>query len=534
VGRTRWFVVLAAVGAAALTQAMTGVADTNPQPVDSTHNVIDAPGAVNGAVFDVTPTGTTGVAICSTSKSAAANVNTDCKESTVGPHNETSIAVNPTNPSNIIGGANDYQLSLNPDGHVSETVLSRAHTSFDGGQSWTEYFIDNNAAYQATGDPSVAFDATGHAYYATLGFRFSGNTVLSPDVLVSNSADGGKTWREVRVAAGSGVFTGPGDLLDKEYVRAWGNGNAIVTYGDFLQGTFGSFISSRIFASVTHDGGATWSTPVVISGSLTEAFVSTPVITADGRIFVSFENTTDLTTGRDDYEVVQVSPATGAAIIAPVKVATLIDGATDYPVAFGRQTYHDSVFRSWSAGDIAADPTNSNHLAVIWSDMRNSTLPAPTDPYSATTNSDVVVSQSADGGAHWSTPVALTLANDQFQPWGAYDPSGRLRIGFFDRSVDSANLLYTYSVATETRDGSLKFSVARVATAMSDPTTGDRWFARNVNTNFPHATAFMGDYSGIAIDPSGGVIAYWTDMRNDVTFGTRTGHGEDAYFGRTS
>jgi len=228
------------------------------------------------------------------------------------------------------------------------------------------------------------------------------------------------------------------------------------------------------------------------------------------------------------------SPATGAAIIAPIKVATLIDGATDYPVAFGRQTYHDSVFRSWSAGDIAADPTNSNHLAVIWSDMRNSTLPAPTDPYSATTNSDVVVSQSADGGAHWSSPVALTLPNDQFQPWGAYDPSGRLRIGFFDRSVDSANLLYTYSVATETRDGSLKFSVARVATAMSDPTTGDRWFARNVNTNFPHATAFLGDYSGIAIDPSGGVIAYWTDMRNDVTFGTRTGHGEDAYFGRTS
>src|SRR5205085_8387510 len=48
----------------------------------------------------------TGTAICSTSTSTAANVNTDWEEN--GPHNETSIAVNPTDTSN--GGANDYQL----------------------------------------------------------------------------------------------------------------------------------------------------------------------------------------------------------------------------------------------------------------------------------------------------------------------------------------------------------------------------------------------------------------------------------------
>ena len=68
---------------------------------------------------------------------------------------------------------------------------------------------------------------------------------------------------------------------------------------------------ARIFGSVTHDGGQTWSTPQVISGSLDEAFVSMPVVAADGRIFVSFLNTTDLATGRDDYEVVEVDPATG-------------------------------------------------------------------------------------------------------------------------------------------------------------------------------------------------------------------------------
>jgi hypothetical protein len=55
-------------------------------------------------------------------------------------------------------------------------------------------------------------------------------------------------------------------------------------------------------------------------------------------------------------------------------------------------------------------------LAVIWSDMRNSTLPANPDPYQATTNSDVVVSQSFDGGQSWSAPVALNLSDDQFMP----------------------------------------------------------------------------------------------------------------------
>jgi len=414
-------------------------------------------------------------------------------------------------------------------------MFSRAHVTFDGGKTWSMYPVFSNSSYQGTGDPALAFDAAGHAYYGTLGFRFVGPTnATNPDVLVSNSGDGGKTWNVVRVASGSGTEASVGDLLDKEYVAAWGNGNAIVTYGDFRLGQKGSFISARIFSSVTHDGGQSWTTPQVISGSLDEAFVSTPVVAADGRIYVSFLNTTDLTTGRDDYETVEVSPATGAALSAPVKVATTIDGATDYPIAFGRQTYQDSLFRSWAAGNITADPTNAAHLAVVWSDMRNSTTPAPSNPYVAKTNSDVVVSQSFDRGQHWSTPVSLTLAGDQFMPWGAYDHTGRLRIGTFDRSVDAANHKYAYSLATESSPGSLSFTTAPVSTVQSDPTSGNRWFAATVNAAFPFGTSFLGDYSNIAILPgSGGVVSYWTDLRNDVSFAGRTGHGEDAYFAKT-
>ena len=38
------------------------------------------------------------------------------------------------------------------------------------------------------------------------------------------------------------------------------------------------------------------------------------------------------------------------------------------------------MFRTWAAGNITADPTNPAHLAVVWSDMRNSVTPAPTEP----------------------------------------------------------------------------------------------------------------------------------------------------------
>jgi len=536
-GRSRRFTAVATVTAALglAVGAVVALGDDNPQPIDFTHNAIGAPAPVTGTVFGSGPPVKTGSAICTTGLQGTPNANTDCETTSVGPHNETSIAVNPTNTNNMIGGANDYQIALDPGGHVSETVLSRAHVTFDGGKSWSMYPVFSDSSYQGTGDPALAFDAAGHAYYGTLGFRFVGPfNATNPDVLVSNSGDGGKTWSVARVASGSGNEGSVGDLLDKEYVAAWGNGNAIVTYGDFRLGQRGSFLTAQIYSSVTHDGGQTWTTPQVISGSLDEAFVSTPVVAADGRIFVSFLNTTDLKTGRDDYEVVEVSRATGAALSTPVKVATVIDGATDYPIAFGRQTYQDSVFRTWAAGNIAADPTDAKHLAVVWSDMRNSPTPAPVDPYAATTNSDVVVSQSFDHGATWSTPTALPLPRDQFMSWGAYDKAGLLRIGTFDRSVDSANHKYAYSLATETASGSLSFTTVPVSDVQSDPTTGDRWFARTVNTAFPFATSFLGDYSNIAIMPDGsGVVSYWTDMRNDVNFAGRIGHGEDAYFAKT-
>ena len=482
--------------------------------------------------------------ICSNSTSTDANVSTDCEG--VAPHNETSIAVNPTNPQNLIGSANDYQLNLSAGGTVNETAFSRAHVSLDGGQTWTTYPIPYRG-YTSTGDPAAAFDADGTAYLATLGFVWSQGVgcCINPDILVSTSSDGGQSWsKAARVASGTGYFNSPGVFNDKEAITAWGHGNAIVTWTVFNDGVGGSYINSPIYASVTHDGGNTWSTPSEISGSASFCIGtqgdntcdqnqgSVPVVAADGSIYVSFMNYSNDPDGRDQYLVVKVDPSTGQRVGDPFLVSGLFDGFTDYPINIdGRQTYQDSQFRTWAFGNIAADPTDAAHLAVVWSDMRNTPHPVASDPYSTVTDSDIVVSQSFDGGQTWSAAAAIAVPGDQFMPWSAYDNNGLLRIGYFDRSYDPANHAYGFTLATENAPGSLSFNFAQVTDTLSDPTQGTRWFSgRTPNPAFPHPTTFLGDYSGIAVGPSG-VANLWTDMREAVTFGSGTGSGENAYFG---
>jgi hypothetical protein len=130
--------------------------------------------------------------------------------------------------------------------------------------------------------------------------------------------------------------------------------------------------------------------------------------------------------------------------------------------------------------------------------------------------------------------AALRTPDTAFPP----DPPGcrvssrrkKLRIGYFDRSYDSANHKFGYTLATEKTAGSLSFNTTQLTTALSDPTKNDRWFSgTTINSNFPHPTSFLGDYSNIAIKPTGSV-ALWTDFRINVCFGTFCGAGEDAFY----
>src|SRR5512135_472710 len=112
--------------------------------------------------------------------------------------NETPVAVNPTNSSNLITGANDWNYN---DGCA-------VNASFDGGKTWTptlpdgflpgvtKYTNDPNVpgtgAYDAGGDPGIAFGPDGTAYYICQAFNFTPPYQIA--MLVSRSTDGGRTW----------------------------------------------------------------------------------------------------------------------------------------------------------------------------------------------------------------------------------------------------------------------------------------------------------------------------------------------------
>lgn len=264
-----------------------------------------------------------------------------------------------------------------------------------------------------------------------------------------------------------------------------------------------------------------------------------PTVAADGSIYVAYEKANasqfsdDYYLARGHYMVVKVNPATGLPLGAPVEVGLVYDGPNDYPNSSrGRLTYQDSQFRTNSCGNISADPTNAQHLAIVWSDMRNNPYPdaelPSSDPYAVVTNSDIIVSQSFDGGQTWSPPTAIEAPGDQFQPFTAYNSSGQLQIGYYDRSYDPANHKYGYTLASETFSGSLEFTFQQVTTALSDPTRDFAWGSTTVNPDFPSPATFLGDYSSIAIVPGTNQVAgLWTDMREQTAAGASL---QDAYF----
>jgi hypothetical protein len=114
------------------------------------------------------------------------------------PQDETSIAINPTNPKNAIAGANDYRLGWGSSGFYATT---------DGGAHWYDgvkpFPTNANQArdhVDGGGDPSVAFDRDGIGYYNDLHFMREND---ESGIFVARSTNGGFTWSRPCVPAGA-------------------------------------------------------------------------------------------------------------------------------------------------------------------------------------------------------------------------------------------------------------------------------------------------------------------------------------------
>jgi len=384
---------------------------------------------------------------------------------------------------------------------------------------------------------------------------------------------------------GSGTGIGPANqarFYDKEWITCdnWPTsplrGRCYVTATVFVNGLQGSYARSPIVLSWSDDGGATWSRPVEISGShpscdyqetgaaneCDEDQFSYPETSPDGTLHVHFFNYQN----EDEWEVpfdfdaqimVVRSIDGGQTFSSPVQVVQLEDGFTDMPFSvIGRQTIWGHQIRWTPAGTITADPTDPDHLTIVFADRGtanpNATAdcvfegaaPPTYDPCDAGpgADTDVFRSDSFDGGLTWSPRTLVDAAGGRHQwfAWADYRPDGTLAIAW-DEDLAPGGTEYPPPPANDgfvhvlwTSDGGRE---------PLTPTTGDvsheqvdisvtHWAGQSVPDSLwprvcgpagyadpPVADAtgkdcnvFDGDYTGLATDSLGRVHVVWTGL----------------------
>lgn len=439
------------------------------------------------------------------------------------PQNETTIAINPRDPSNVIGGANDYEYGVDSLGGV--------YTSFDGGHRWSysshiPTVITPDRDWLGSGDPAIAFDTLGVAYYATINFARS---TCDSWIAVSRSVNRGVNWT-VPVGSesdGTGLTVGDGIVAhnggdedcqffhDKEYIAAGprpegtrlvpgtdrrylSSDRVYVTWTKFDFGPGGTgYVESPIVVSYSDDQGRHWSEAQVISGSAdfclggvcnSDQFSVPVVYNETGEVFVAFENFN--TVAENQYLVVRSSDG-GVTWDGPYRVGTVFD--INYPTCpvTGSATLDDMCARISATGNIDVDQ-GTGDLYLTWSDNRNGSM--------GDTNNDVIVVKSTDGGVTWSDAVNVTEESetDQFYPWLSVTPRGDVAVAYFDRRYDPGQKVATsLSVST---DGGLSFSTRQVSEVPFDP---DLTFRLGI---------FIGDYNGLDTTAQT-ALPFWTDGR---------------------
>ena len=460
------------------------------------------------------------------------------------PQDETTIAINPLTGQWVIG-ANDYGIGA-PIGtgvYTSEKVnyFPPFPLLFD-----TDFGIAEPPI--GTGDPALAYGYTRDthvpvAYMTSIGFSA---TFGENGVFLYRSLDNGKNWTRPVVpplAPPNGLRTVAywphandfSIVHDKDYVAVDNSGGphdgrVYVTWTLFQFDSNGNQLSSSIVMAYSDDNGDTFSSPLEISGSSASLCpvpspggpanacnndqFSSPVVLSDGTLVVGFENGNSASAPEDQYLTVRVNPDT-FVVQGPFKVADVFDGPNDYPLnSDGRQTLCNSNFRVNSVGNIAAGPGGVLYAVIADDRQQAGQFPFPTfvDPTSyacpsgLTTDVNVLLSKSTNGGVTWSNLVRVNQDRpgnnkDQWFPWVAVNRDGKVGVVFFDRRRDAGNKIARTFLALS-RDGGAHFRDFEV----SD-------FGSNFDNAFFGVGSFIGDYNGMAVKPSGEFVPVWTGVR---------------------
>lgn len=408
------------------------------------------------------------------------------------PQNETTISVDPTDPDNLIGGANDYRFFVESEQRFDGAAA--AYVSHDGGATWSNEFMpgiseENGGTYQGVGDPAFAWAPDGSAvYYANIAFNRqanpdTGHSAFASSIVVSKSVDKGDTWTTSFVIEDDD----PAVFHDKEWIAVGPDGAVYVTWARFAfqpkgKTGLGNYEASPIVFSKSTDGGATWTEPAVISDRYAQ--FSTPVVyddgTPDGVLYVSYEVWNN-PVGRNGGRAFVSRSEDGG----DTWTHHFVSNVNDLPSPLPHGAFRDASYPVLDVGD-------DGSLHMVWSNWQGG-------------SADIVYTRSEDDGTSWSRPVKInqeSVKSDQFFAW--IDSSGDfVHVGFVDRQyTDDAMLDHSYAVSPD--GGDTWSQTVRVSTASSPSNASG--FGANCTGEF------IGDYTGIAAI-GGSAHLLWMDGR---------------------
>jgi hypothetical protein len=475
------------------------------------------------------------------------------QDTAAAPQNETAIAVDPNNPNRIVGGANDYVtrtwscfVGTTPCSALGDGY-SGTYYSNNGGSSWccnsnpnsnytptidpsqigtlipgVEHLV--GGPYDAGGDPSVAFDSQGHVFYAGLGF----NRTSAPNTVAVNKGtfdgSGNLTWSQPTFI---NPTTSPSTLNDKEWIAVDSHVGSpfqdriYVTWTRFLFNAHnGSYVQSPIAFVSSSDGGATFTTPKLISGNVLYGQGSRPVVGPDGTLYVFWDAATRLASTDSTWMV--KSTDGGATWSRPLAVAPLIDSSP----------LHDTVFRVNSFPAAAAAPNGD--LYAAWTTVISGA-------------STAVYSKSTDGGATWSAPTRVFTAGNRTAegypvtnpdgttlsapsptgpiedifPAASVGADGHVHLGAYRGTVVSPwqtcaagppppeGRINCTTLGNYIHNTRLDYVVSDLSTATTNNVT-----TQHINTRYGFGGGFFGDYTDMAAGSDSVLHAFWTDSNN--------------------
>ncbi len=405
-------------------------------------------------------------------------------DATTYAQQEPSIAVNPTNPLNIIASAKDERSAPGP-GTATKQVWE--YTSTDGGVTWINQaapIIGSDAVRQS--DPVNIFSDTGVAYACYLGYN-DGGGFADTGIYVTRSTDGGLTWGNTVLA----VSEANSYSTDKQWLAVDNNPASPYYHRIYLSWTEFGRCNGCIHFVYSSDGGSTWSNQgFQLSTTNSGQQFSMPTVLWNGNVFVNWANGGSI--------VARISSDGGQTFSPQTTVGTMNTNLT-------------MSGRNWRISAIpvaAADRSTPGRLAIVWNDGRNN----------ATNGVDIYTIHSTDGGATWTAPARLNddpvgVVRQQAEPWITASPNGLFHAVWYDEREDSTAAIVFNIYYSQSSDGGATWSAN---TRASDGTT-------DLNIGIPSGPGWngaAGDYINLAATDSD-LYGVWTD--------TRSGTNEDIY-----